>query len=368
MRQVEKSFVSLSDKTTLEIGGLAQNYVEISSIDELPQLVEKCKKSDENLFILGEGSNVCFSNSTYYGCILKLTNRGIDVVGETERSVELKVAAGENWDSFVKYTVSKGWWGIENMSLIPGSVGACPVQNVGAYGQDCSQVIKSVSAYDIEKKKFVSFSNQECRFGFRKSIFNEVRENKFIITDVTFELSKHAAPNLSRKSVRLAIDVNSNELQSDIRKAIISERTNGINLPDAHYYGSAGTFFKTAIVDKEDVPKILFRTLLNLGPKVTLLILGFIWKYRSKNGCKLPSKFLIQSCNLSDYSVNSIGLLKTNPAVVITKVGEKHSSDDLIELIINIRRMVFNKTGVKIPIEPSLVGFSKREIDRTFHL
>jgi len=239
-----------------------------------------------------------------------MVNKDIQVVNESDERVIVKAGAGLNWDEFVLYTINKGWWGIENMSLIPGSVGACPVQNVGAYGQDCRGVIFSVEAFDTKANEFITLSKKDCDFGFRSSIFNKVRDNRYIITNVNFSLSKVPKPCLSRESLRAALSdsLGSPQLQSLIREVVIKERTNGINLPIDPKYGCAGTFFRTAIVSYGDLFPIFIKTVFTLGPKVAVMMLGFTLKYRSKDGCKLPSKFLINTCGLANTRKNAVFL------------------------------------------------------------
>ncbi|MGF1834827.1 FAD-binding protein [Photobacterium sanguinicancri] len=366
INNIEKT--SLSELTTLGVGGKVKNLISIKNKSELKLIYHDTDVFNGSFTVLGEGSNVCFSDSEFDGYIIKLVNKGIEVINETDDSIYLSVAAGENWDDLVSYTVEQGFWGIENMSLIPGSVGACPVQNVGAYGQDCRDVIHEVKAYDISKNAFVSISNSACNFGFRTSIFNETRAINFIISDVVFKLSKHPQPNVTRKGIYKSVSnsLESDELQKLIRAAVISERSDGKNLPTDTSIGCAGTFFRTAVVKKADIFHIFFKTLFSLGPRVALMMLGFTIKYRSKDGCKLPSKFLIDACNISGFRKNSVFLFPSNSAVLATDKKSTPKSEDIIYVIRYVRETVYLKTGVKIPIEPTLIGFSKSELEYTF--
>lgn len=359
-----KNNYNLSGLTTLGIGGNAQKVAFIENSLDLPDLFRSINIHTDKFFILGEGSNICLSDSGFNGVVIRLISKGISILSESDDHVLVSVSAGENWDDFVKYTIDNHWWGIENMSLIPGSVGACPVQNVGAYGQDCRSVIDTVDVYDVKLGAFKSLTNKECNFGFRSSIFNAARKSHLIITNVTFKLNKKASPCLIRPNIKKAVleHLDSESLQALIREAVIKERTNGINLPNNINQGCAGTFFRTAIVTKNHVLKVLFKTMFSLGPKVALMTLVFVWKYKSSDGFKLPSKFLINACGLSGLRSNSVYLLKTNAAVITSDIDKDPSSKDVISLIKFVRTTVYLKTGVVIPIEPTLIGFSDDEI------
>lgn len=355
---------SVSKLTTLGIGGEASEILYVDSKEQLKEFFNKNLSINGNFFVLGEGSNILFSDHGFNGTIIKLVNKGINIVCQTDNFVKLTVSAGENWDDFVNYTVINGFWGVENMSLIPGSVGACPVQNVGAYGQDCRSVIDRVEVFDTCDNQFKFLTNEECCFGFRSSIFNKERKNRYIITSVDFLLSTIKAPNLSRSSISSFVreSLESLDLQKKIRDAVIKERTSGINLPNDLDVGCAGTFFRTALVSKSVLPKVLWKTTFSLGPKIALMMLAFTWKYRSNDGCKLPSKFLIQSCGLSNLRSKSVFLLPSNPAVLATDLTNSPRSEDAVLLIKTVRNKVYRKTGIIIPIEPSLIGFSEDEL------
>lgn len=362
-----KQPVALSELTTLGVGGVGNNFHVIDDSENLPQVLNG---NTSEVVVIGEGSNLLFSDMTHNNLIIKMLTKGIEVIKEDDYFVYVSVAAGENWDEFVDYTISNSWWGIENMSLIPGSVGACPVQNVGAYGQDCRQVIDFVKVFDIANHKFISIPGSECEFGFRSSIFNKQRKNQYIIVNVVFKLSKVAQPCVTRPVVKKVVSEWNDplSLQRAIRDAIVKERCNGINLPVDDNLGCSGTFFRTSIVSKSQLIRVLFKTLINLGPRTAMLVAGFCWKYRSQDGCKLPSKFLINSCGASSIKTKSVFLYQTNPAVLTTYLNENPSSSEVLRVIQLVRQAVYNKTGVKVPIEPTLIGFTEEEISNAFEL
>ncbi|HBC3535264.1 TPA: UDP-N-acetylmuramate dehydrogenase [Vibrio vulnificus] len=372
MELINRKFESkeLCSCTSLGIGGYTENYIEVNDILELVNVVSHAIDNSVELIVLGEGSNVLISDNGFDGIVVKNRILGIEAAFEDEKSIILQVGAGENWDNFVQHTVSLGLWGAENLSLIPGTVGATPIQNVGAFGQEVKNIIHSIRAFDTKTQSERVFAPEECEFGFRSSIFNGRESRRYIITYVSFKLSKEFAPILSRSEVKngiIGLDID-NITPSLIRNIVIKHRTSGLALPNSESLGSAGTFFRTAIVDSQAVYKIFFKTLFNLGPKVALMILAFGWKYRSKEGFRLPSKILIDACNLKGLRVGSSFLYGTNSAVVTTSLLENPSSSDIINILQIVRKTVYYKTGVKIPIEPTLLGFSDKEIYDIFDI
>lgn len=364
-----KENIDISKYTTFKIGGKAQYFCEIKSDVELEKAINFAEQENLEIFLLGEGSNLLVSDLGIKGLVVKFYTNDIVLIDRSNGKVKVKVSAGVQWDDLVKYTVKNGYWGIENMSLIPGTVGACPVQNVGAYGQDCRQVVTKVYAYDLIDRRDVTFSNSDCKFGFRSSIFNKTRNIRYIIKSVEFEFSTSPAPNLSRPELKRLVESISegDNLQDKIRNSVITLRTNGVNLPNLPNYGCAGTFFRTAIVPVSSLPKIVFLTFLNLGPKMALLLIAFSWKYRSSDGIKLPSKLLINSCGLKDVSEGDLFLYSSNPAVLVSNIEKAPTANDAIKVICKVRKIVYKKTSIKIPIEPTLVGFDENELNVIFN-
>jgi len=184
--------VSLKPYNTFGIDVLAKCFAKFNSVEVLEQLLNQIKNEDfsKKLF-LGGGSNILFTKN-YDGCILKNELKGIEIIQENENHIYLKVAAGEVWHELVMYCVENNFNGIENLSLIPGNVGASPMQNIGAYGIEIKDIFHSLEAYHIEEKKMVSFNNADCEFGYRESIFKKQLKDQFVILNVTFKLSKQA--------------------------------------------------------------------------------------------------------------------------------------------------------------------------------
>jgi UDP-N-acetylmuramate dehydrogenase len=325
-------------------------------------IIELCQWAKEKklpVFVLAGGSNVVFGRR-YNGLVIKIETRGIDVEFYDGEHVEVKVSAGEDLDGFIQYTIDNGFWGLENLSWIPGTVGATPVQNVGAYGQDVGRVISGVRCYDTSTGNIRRFDKSECKFSHRSSIFNKNGGERYIILQVYFKLSCVPDPILTREQLRplKVLKLEPRDLHHTIRKTVIEYRTNGINLPAGIGQGSAGTFFQTAVISgRFNYYGFLFRSLLSLGPRVALLLYLFALKYRIKGGYRVPSRLLIKSCGLQNLREGSVYLLPSNPSVVVVDVDDKPSFVELETVIHKVIVEVFKKTGLKLPIEPKLIKF-----------
>jgi UDP-N-acetylmuramate dehydrogenase len=384
--------IILADFTTMQIGGPAKYFFRVRRQEELPEILDWARNNNISIFVLGGGSNLLASERGFPGLVLKMEIYGINCYKETSELVELEVSAGETWDSFVEYTVKRGYWGIENMSLIPGTVGAVAVQNVSAYGQESMMVINKVRVYDMKKNMFVVLMNDECKFGFRKSIFNTEEPNRYIIVAVYFILNKYGKPNLSRREIAHEID---NRRQSqkgavsrfpkfishfmpqnkrgvdydltEIRQAVIKLRTSGKLLPKPNTMRNCGTFFRASIIQHSQTWDILLKVCKNIGLMLAIKIIGCKWKYTSGRGYKLPSNLLIKACGLENLQYGNISLFKTNCAVLVNCSNESNSTD-ILYLIKRVRTTVYRKTGVVVPVEPCLVGFTDSELKEAFSL
>lgn len=351
----------ISNKLSMGIGGKVSHFSEAFYEEDIRYLYKYSITNSLPFYVLGGGSNMLFSDDSHRCLMMKLSLKGIKVLKSDSSYVQLKVLAGEDWDEFVKYCIKNNYWGCENLSLIPGSVGATPVQNVGAFGQEVKNIIESVRCYDTVEDCFVEIQNSKCEFKFRSSIFNSKFKGRYIICSVIFKLNTSPKPCLKRNefSNLRSIDKNMHGLQSIIRERVVSYRTSGKNLPTGSEFGSAGTFFRTGIVNSfTDFAKILFKTIINLGPIAGAMIIVFAIKYKTKEGFKIPSRLLIKICGLSNLKSGSFFLLPTNPACLVSRLNNKPLSKDLVIIIDTVIDTVYKKTGVIIPIEPEMIGFS----------
>ena len=241
--------VSLKEYTTFHIGGNADFFVDVHSVAELQEALEYAETHSLTVTVLGGGSNVLVSDDGVRGLVIRICILGIEFETHGNTHVRATVGAGVVWDEFVLETVTAGLWGIENLSAIPGSVGATPVQNVGAYGVEVSSVIDSVDVYDTETMGAKTLTHNECEFGYRSSLFKEDGGKKYIITNVNFMLSKQENPKLTYKDLGAFFkDVPTPSL-IDTRNAVISIRSK--KFPDLGRVGTAGSFFKNPIIGEE---------------------------------------------------------------------------------------------------------------------
>jgi len=362
--------VSLAPMTTMGVGGSANYLVRVKDGNDLQNAVAWAAAEKQSLLILGEGSNMIVSDTGWDGIVIKMENTGVEVVETSSGCVEICVQAGMDWDDLVAYTVEHDWWGIENMSLIPGTVGACPVQNVGAYGQECRKVITSVKVYDTLKREWRVLTNNDCRFSFRTSIFNTTDKGRYIIISVNFKLSKLPSPCLTRIAVknRLREKGCENDDQAAIRDAVIELRTSGKLLPKPNTLGSSGTFFRASLVPHNLVLRLIFTTWRNLGTKTACKLLACTIKYNTREGTKVPSRLLIEACRLNGTKIRSAELFSVNPAVIATHAIPPPQAADILTLIQQVRSTVYAKTGLEVPVEPTLVGFSADDMNEAFSL
>jgi UDP-N-acetylmuramate dehydrogenase len=250
---VENNF-DLKPINTFGISAIAEHFARFTSIIELTELLQKYP--NEELLILGGGSNVLFTKN-FEGLVLKNEIKGFEVVSEDSNEVIVKSGAGENWHEFVLKCIDFGYAGIENLSLIPGSVGASPMQNIGAYGIEIKDVFHELEAYHISTGEIHRFDITSCEFGYRESVFKHIFKGQYVIISVSFRLSKESNLNTSYGAIETEITKMgiTNPTIKDISNAVIAIRTS--KLPDPKVLGNAGSFFKNPIVDQSIIDSIL---------------------------------------------------------------------------------------------------------------
>ena len=253
---------SLLELNTFHMNVQAKWFSTFQSEQELKALLDTPEVKEESLLILGGGSNILFTEN-YDGVVLKNELKGIHVVEETTDMVSVEVGAGETWHNLVLHAVDKSWAGIENMSLIPGSVGASPIQNIGAYGVEVKDVITYVDALNISSQQVKRFMNIDCNFGYRDSIFKREEKGKWIITKVAFQFAKNAPVNTSYGAIKDTLEQKgiSKPTIKDVSDAVIHIRQS--KLPDPTKIGNCGSFFKNPEISKTQFEslQILFTTL-----------------------------------------------------------------------------------------------------------
>lgn len=235
-----KDNVSFKDLTTLKVGGVAKTVLYPETKEAVQEVIKKIRESDESLLILGGGSNIVPPEEDFDGVVVIPSLSDISIQNETTTA-----GSGVVWDKLVEKTASKGLWGFENLSAIPGTVGGAVFQNIGAYGAALSQTVASVNAYDIDTDSFVTFKNKECDFGYRTSVFKKER-GRYVILSATFSLSKEPRPNISYKDLAEHFSGVDTPQLYDVRDAVIKIRKD--KFPDINKYGTAGSFFLNPVV------------------------------------------------------------------------------------------------------------------------
>lgn len=311
----------------------------INDIYELNESIEYINSNKDDSLILSGGSNILFKGN-YNGTVIKLDIKGIHIAEKTSNHIFLRVNCGEEWDEFVSYSVSNNWGGAENLSLIPGKVGASPIQNIGAYGAELKDIFYSLEAMDVQTGTLKTFGKEDCEFGYRNSIFKNALKNKFIICSVTFKLDINHNINSSYKAIEdYFIDNNISKPKiSDVRRAVISIRKE--KLPDPEFLGNAGSFFKNPIISKEKFEKIKEK---NPG----------IVSHKEKNQIKLSAGWLIEQAGWKGYRKNDAGVYDKQALVIVNYGNAK--SKDILELSEIIKESVFNKFGVKLEEEVTII-------------
>lgn len=337
--EIESNY-SLKKYNTFNLDVKTRYFVEIEHTDELIYLLDKKEFQENESMIIGEGSNILFTKD-YNGLIIKLQNKFIQKTGEDENSVYINVGAGVNWHTFVLYTINNNLGGIENLSLIPGTVGAAPIQNIGAYGQELKDSFYSCSFFNKEKKSFEIIENEKCNFSYRDSIFKNELKGKFIITNVTFRFNKKHFINFSYGNLEEELKkLNKTEFTiKDVSDAVIKIRKS--KLPDPSEIGNAGSFFKNPVVEKK-----LFENIKEKFGEVPHFIQG-------EEKVKIPAAWLIEKCGWKGYRKGNIGVHLKQPLVLVNYGDGKGS--EIKQLSEEIKNSVFEKFNILLEAEVTII-------------
>ena len=324
--KIKKSF-SLKENNLLKIDSTAKFFIEIFDFEDLKNIQNFTSTKKINFCILGEGSNVVLPN---------LLNKFVIKISFNEISIEdnlITVGAGKNWDDFVLWSLENGYCGLENLSGIPGSIGAAPIQNIGAYGSEVSDFIDEVICFDMESNSFVSFTNNDCKFSYRKSIFQD--QDSLIVIKVKFKLTKDFQPNLEYEDLNF---LKAEEITPlIIRKHILKIRKAKISDPQEH--PNVGSFFKNPIISLDELEKIK-----QILPRIKF------YSYID-NKVKISAAFLIESLNLKGFALNNARVSEKHSLVLENK-SEK--SEDILDLASYIQASVLENYNINLEIEPQI--------------
>lgn len=323
--------IDLKELNTLQLPCIAQEFATISSLRDLHELINLKKK----IFILGGGSNIVLP-SRIDGLVAHIALKGKMLIDEDDDAYYVNVAAGENWHEFVCWALDEGYYGLENLSLIPGTAGAAPIQNIGAYGVEVKDFISEVFCIDIQTGQSVQLQNKDCKFGYRDSVFKHDAKDRLIVTSVSFRLPKDHEPKLNYGDLEFQLrDMGLSTHARHISKAVIQVRKS--KLPDWKDLGNAGSFFKNPIVSA-----LKREELINLHKDLV--------SYPFGSDFKLAAGWLIDRAGWKGKNLGPVGMYEKQALVLVNHGGAL--SDDVKNLAKQVASDVFAKFGVQIEPEP----------------
>ncbi|MFO7939732.1 MAG: UDP-N-acetylmuramate dehydrogenase [Bacteroidales bacterium] len=335
--KIETQF-SLKPYNTFGFESIAQYWAAFTEGADLYNLFSSEAWQATPKYLLSGGSNVLL-NPEVKGLVLHSAIKGIEVVDESDQWVLVKVGGGEDWDTFVAHTLNKGWYGLENLSYIPGMVGTSPIQNIGAYGAEVKDTLERVAYFDTQTLTEETISNKACQFGYRDSIFKHALKGRAIITHVYFRLSKKGAVQMGYGHLHDAVHALGEPTPERVREAVISIRRQ--KLPEPEELGSAGSFFKNPYVGKDQLDKLLITY-----PQMPHYALG-------ANRFKIPAGWLIDQCGWKGFREGDAGVHKQQ-ALVLVNYG-KATRTEILDLAEKIEHSVKQTFGIGLHREVNLL-------------
>lgn len=330
--------VSLRPLNTFGVEARAQAYLPVSSSATLAAVREDKSLAAMPRLMLGGGSNLLFTQNVD-ALVLHMISRGMRKSGEDAEHIFVCAQAGESWHGFVQWTLAQGLGGLENLSLIPGSVGAAPIQNIGAYGSEIADCFHSLQAFDFVSGEVLTLSRDDCAFGYRDSIFKHALRDRAVITEVTFALPKRWQARLGYAELAQEVAAISNPTATDIGAAVIAIRSR--KLPDPAVTGNAGSFFKNPVVTAAQRD-----ALLQQYPQLV--------SYAQADGSvKLAAGWLIDQCGWKGRSLGAAGVHERQALVLVNRGGA--SGQDILQLAERIKHDVAMRFGVRLEIEPVVI-------------
>lgn len=333
-----KQNTSLLPYNTFHIDVKANYFVEIHNEDQLTTLINSSEFKNNAHLTLGGGSNMLLTKD-FEGIVIYNQLKGFDIINEEEDYTTVKVQGGENWHQFVLWTIQSNWQGLENLSLIPGSVGACPIQNIGAYGVEVKDFITEVDAFNFASGKLETFSNEDCKFGYRNSIFKTDLKNKLFITSVTFKLNKK--PNFNINYGIIKDEIGNKEVNAkNISDAVIKIRKS--KLPDPEEIGNSGSFFKNPVISKDKFDELLNKFENMPSYKV------------DENQYKIPAGWIIDTLNWKGKTIDNRYGVHKKQALVLVNYGNA-TGEEIYNLSTKIIDDVKTNFGIKLEREVNIL-------------
>ena len=332
--------VSMAHFNSFAVDAYADQLFKLNSTEQLDELIPVLTKSHKRL-ILGGGSNILLRKN-FKGLVVLNQLKGIHVERDAHDSVILEVGAGENWHAFVCWALENNYYGLENLSLIPGTVGASPIQNIGAYGVEVEEYIDSLNVIDLEHSKLMRFQKHDCQFDYRDSIFKH-RLDRYLITSVRYRLPKMFKPRLAYSGIKeKLLDTNIEPARASakqISKAICELRRQ--KLPDPAVIGNAGSFFKNPVVSAQ-----AYSSLKSQHPDIPMYVIN-------DNNCKIPAAWLIEQCGFKGFRLGDAGVSQQH-ALVLINYG-KASGEQIWQLARSIQDAVAKSFGIDLVPEPRIL-------------
>lgn len=336
--EIRKDY-SLLSHNTFGMDIKASLFIEYTSVEELKEILHRYPLEEGRWLHIGGGSNLLFKGD-YPGIILHSAIKGYEILEENEQEVIVRVGAGEVWDDFVAYSVDKGWYGAENLSLIPGEVGASAVQNIGAYGMEAKDLIVNVETVEVATGEERIFTNAECAYAYRESAFKLSLKGKYIITKVSYRLKKTPCYHLDYGNVRAELEKSGIALTlSNVREVIIKIREG--KLPDPKVQGNAGSFFMNPIISR-----VQFEALLAEYPQMPHYVVD-------AERVKIPAAWMIDQCGWKGKRLGNAGVHDKQALVLVNTGGA--TGEEVIRLSEAIQKSVFDKFGIRISPEVNFI-------------
>lgn len=333
--------VDITHALTFHVPAMASRYIEVKDDNQVRDALTFAREEGLNILILGGGSNMLF-HSDFEGLVVKIASRGIDVLNDDGRVLEVVAEAGEMWHHFVMHTLDNGWGGLENLALIPGCVGASPMQNIGAYGVEIKDVFSWLEAINIESGECVKFHLEDCKFGYRESIFKIGEKDKWVIVRVAFRLDRQSELKTGYGALETELSkISKNKItHTDVANAVVTIRNS--KLPNPDVLGNAGSFFKNPVIDHN-----LFSALKLNYPEIP--------NYPQINGTiKLAAGWLIDQAGWKGHSRGTHGVHDKQALVLVNRGGA--SGREIWLLATDIMTSVEKKFGIKLEPEVNQIG------------
>ena len=331
--------VDLKSYNTFGLDAKAKVFAEVNSLEQLKQVL--LETDQDKLLFLGGGSNVLFCND-YDGLVIHNAIKGIQVLSESDDSVLLKIYSGELWHDLVMHCVEKGWGGIENMSLIPGTVGAAPMQNIGAYGVELEQVFESLEALNLKSLELQTFKHDQCQFGYRESVFKRHLKGQYFIFSVTLRLSKMPVIHADYGDIVSVLEAQNIPIHSasikDISNAVIKIRQS--KLPDPAVLGNSGSFFKNPTVSEAQFNELKLKY-----PDIK----GFV----NEHGVKIPAAWLIEKAGWKGKQIGQTGSHAMQALVIVNYGGA--SGDEIWQHAQNVIESIVNLFNIQLEAEVNII-------------